>query len=254
MALFKRLSPVELDECNYEMFTTISRTLHLDDAQECIRNRRLIPQRVPREAFSCLSNTNMKVFWFGIQETEQNWYGNIRFQIELKKLMKDNNRLRMYYIDHVQFRTKTISRILITNKGKRQLPQDIIQVDLSYDAGHPLYRSRRGNYYHLVNHERLDNRNDRKGHELEILIDGDSDLSTYLFNNCDRVPVAHDNANSGQPNSCFKYANKGLSCPFAFSKRNTKSRIENMAPGFWRNAEILEDYSSMMSALEDFDY
>ena len=232
---YKNLMPDHLINPTYEQFSCIARSMHDEDVEECVEEEQLISHEVPKGAFSVLDNHDMDVLWFGVPKppNEHDWYGNIRFQIDLNTLMDFyKSSWKCYFIDRVDFYTSSISRLLITRKTSR-IPDSAISLGRDFSTkDFPIFRDSNGNFFHAT-------KVNGKPHNVEFVIDATKDVAEYLFENCDRIPVNHHRANTKRkdgkfiPSICHKYNKFGKTCPTDTSGKKTRSRIRELISGFF---------------------
>ncbi|CAL4137006.1 unnamed protein product [Meganyctiphanes norvegica] len=208
---------------NYEEFTDIERTLHLDDIVN--HNATTFSAIITNGRRSYIKGKG-SVLWFSIAKPkdEHHWYGNVSFTIKLQDLLEHFlSTKKMYFMEIIERRSSLLSRVILTSRKLKSL-KPAIQFEPS-EVGFPLFKSAEGKYHSL---KTLPEYN--KGHELEFMIDiADEQEAQWIYNNCRKVVVNHSLGNTGAPYTCHKYHSFGSkpSCTSSFSIEKTNEIIKN---------------------------
>ncbi|CAL4121764.1 unnamed protein product [Meganyctiphanes norvegica] len=206
------------NENDYEEFTEIERTLHLDDMVN--HNTTTFSPIITNGRRSYIKGKG-SVLWFSIAKPkeEHHWYGNVSFIIKLQDLLEHFlSTKKMYFMEIIERRSSLLSRVILTSRKLKSL-KPAIQFEPS-EVGFPLFKSAEGMYHSL---KTLPDYN--KGHELEFMIDiADKQEAQWIYSNCRKVVVNHSLGNTGAEYTCHNYHIFGQKArcksPFSIEKTN----------------------------------
>lgn len=168
------------------------------------------------------------MLWFGPSKpaSDHNMYGNVSFSISMKDVV-DRFGSRFYYIDQLEFKTHSATRILLSNKDHDQLEE----VDFS-EQGSPLKRRR---WRHVA---KCDSEHSSvHPHEVEIGIEVNKDDCRWLYSACSVEGSNHSCANSLAGRSkqfknhvCHRFNTFGMKCPYSFEEDYAQTYLEERFP------------------------
>ena len=147
--------------------------------------------------------------------SEHNFYGNVSFSMDMMKIVNyfDSN---MYYIDSLEYKTHTATRVLLTDKD---YDNTLKTVDL-YEEGSPLKRHR---WRHASTC--YSKYSPVHPHEVEVAIEVDKEDCRWLYEECDVEVNNHSCANmkkpgtnSYNPHQCHRFNTFGMKCPYDYDE------------------------------------
>lgn len=200
---------------SYCSFENVVRTMHWDDFDEVWRKEQMIPNALTERTHTHLTKNlpglpylpGLKGLWYGIDvpdNGQNNWYGNVSLKANFWHLLKMLHNFNIYFVEVVEFRTKSASRLLITTQD---LPLE------RYDPhrfGGPWYRDpNSGEDYFLTDARRFNGTENIYGHDVEIIFVISDAMCDSLFKMSIIEPVNHYEANSGSKNMCRKHRSGG---------------------------------------------
>ncbi|CAL4179459.1 unnamed protein product [Meganyctiphanes norvegica] len=264
---------------DYTSFQSIERTIHLDDIPNK-NDEKFMTSNISFEDKSLLSE-DTNVLWFknNSPENKNHFYGNVRFSISINKLLKHllSNGYKLYWIETVFWEKSVDSRIMLTKKNLEGVPNDSIDSSLILpressmrELGYPIYQDDSGIFYELKNLTGF--QYSQKRHEVEFVIEPTEEDNLWLYQNCDRLPVDHSQANKKTedgryvPRSCHKHNSmRKEECPTPYSKKETEQEMMNRnlqtihrqlstdkSCSFGTSAVLMEKVSKNISLVDPF--
>nr|XP_053653576.1 uncharacterized protein LOC128703051 [Cherax quadricarinatus] len=214
-----------LDHADYRPFWTMTRVVHVDKFQEIMKEG-LKPRLFMKSELTILPRIvpHLRGLYFGIPEKGHNWYGNVSMEAQFKKFLKAL-RPRVYFIDSVDFKVSSLTRLLLTT---RKYDNYFSRYDAKIIGG-PWYRDPDGTDWHLVNARRYNSeKRNRICHRLEFVLDLKDLQYEKLLSMCKILPADHTQANTGKPRTCREYYSGRQFCPYPWSIARTERYLSRV--------------------------
>lgn len=215
---------------DYVEYKTITRTVHFNDYESVQKNQTLIEYPVRNEHCTLLPH-GMRGLWFAMPKDDHNCYGNVNFNLNLKKLdwLVFRKKYEVYFLEIVQFEERSASRFLVASKEDPDLPEGLVLVDPKTYGG-PWYKDKHGRDQFLTNIRRFDNYDFILTHEVEWFFKVTPEDRQKMFSMADITAAEHGKVNSIHPSRCYKYRSgfkrQWVLCPYELTSRQMLEHLK----------------------------
>lgn len=204
----------------YKEFSCVIRTVHFEDYKRIRSIEKLDPQPLKKSTHLRQTMPDLEVLWFGMPSDGHNWYGNVSFVVDLDLLLQKLS-LRTYFIEVVDYRTQSASRLLLTSKTYEHLREFDPQI-----KGGPWFvdENKKNKYLTLARRCRAAEWN---GHTLELMLELTDSEAKEVFAMASVEAADHSEANDEGYMKCRKHRSGRYwtECPTPWSKDVASRKI-----------------------------
>ncbi|CAL4070117.1 unnamed protein product [Meganyctiphanes norvegica] len=224
-----------VDDDDYVSFSNISRVVHFEEFEDIYDDQSFTNFTLMSDHHCHFKNPlspsiltiEYEGLFFGPETPKKmhNWFGNVSFRCDINRFLNAfGDYLNLYYVETVDYKTNSLSRILITHMKYNHLRHYNPR-----NHGGPWYIDEDEDHFHLKNARRFDGNDcSRFGHALEFMIEIEEDKLEILFNLCKIHAVNHSDAMSGY-RKCRKYrtGSHWRKCPSDWGLEQTRLQLRN---------------------------
>ncbi|XP_042890857.1 uncharacterized protein LOC122265552 [Penaeus japonicus] len=208
-----------------EEIKTVERTVHWDDYEEDEEAGRPVSHPIKGCHRSRLPD-GTEGLWIGLPEGEDNWYGNVTYEILFDQFFDQfiaSGKYKVYFLEVVQYNSFSSSRFLITKETNEKYSE----YDWERNGGP--WRHTDGKHMYSNRIRQYDTDNDTRN-ELEIFFQVQEEDISALKAMITKKPAHHEQANNGGYHKCHKFRSGGRTeeCKSPWTPEETRQKMDEL--------------------------
>ncbi|XP_063592497.1 uncharacterized protein LOC134769688 [Penaeus indicus] len=218
------------NQSHYREIGDVERTVHWEDYKKDEEEGRPISYPIEKWHRSRLED-GTEGLWIGLPELYHNWYGNVTYKIIFGDFFKEfiaSGKYKVYFLEVVQYSTKCMSRFLLTKENQKTTYSEY---DWTKNGGPWRYANDKHEYSQTIRVMNACAEEGDRDNTLEFFFQVQEEDIPTLNALIRKEPAPHESANDeGVPHVChkFKSAGRNKKCPSAWTKEQTRERMDQL--------------------------